>query len=337
MKNINLSSIDNLALSLESPKKGEVITSLLLSKVIADPDQPRKDRNKDADNDLANNIKEDGVIQPIIVRPENSSGLHMIVCGERRYDASIKAGLDTIPCIIRDIDSSMILIIQTVENIQRDNMSLADEIEAVAKISIEHGAKKAAQLLGKKSQYVSKRVRVFKANKYILDFLKLGYSNDFSAFYELALLDSKNHDEAKILVDSWLISPAIRTSLRVQIEDIKGRLSESKENIVVQLPSSNENESREIDNDVIESIKTIEEVITSDSSSNSVGKKKDNKESSSSKMKRIMNVGGQPDSFEVKSLEDKKVLSFKFDDGSCIDIDIINDDWINFVNEVNKK
>jgi ParB family chromosome partitioning protein len=80
------SSIDNLALSLDQPQKGEKITLLSLDKVIPDPDQPRRDRNKEADNELANSIKEEGVIQPIIVRPENDDGYHMIICGERRYD-----------------------------------------------------------------------------------------------------------------------------------------------------------------------------------------------------------------------------------------------------------
>jgi hypothetical protein len=56
-------------------------------------------------------------------------------------------------------------------------LALADEIEAVAKIAKAHGTKKTAELLGKKSQYVSKRVRVYKANSYLWDFIKLGYSN----------------------------------------------------------------------------------------------------------------------------------------------------------------
>lgn len=337
MKNINLSSIDNLALSLDQPQKGEKITLLSLDKVIPDPDQPRRDRNKEADNELANSIKEEGVIQPIIVRPENDDGYHMIICGERRYDGSKKAGLDTIPCIVRDIESSMILTIQTVENIQRDNMSLADEIEAVAKIAKAHGTKKTAELLGKKSQYVSKRVRVYKANPYLWDFIKLGYSNDFSAFYELALLDSKNHDEAKILVDSWILSPTIRTSLRTQVEDIKRRISKPKKNNVIDINSSNDVDAVKLNDDVIESINTIETVLNDSSDSTTANGKKEQNQPKKVKKDKPLNVGGVPDSFKVESLQDRKLLSFTFDDGVLIDIEISNDDWMNFVNEVNKE
>lgn len=337
MKNINLSSIDNLALSLDQPQKGEKITLLSLDKIIPDPDQPRRDRNKEADNELANSIKEDGVIQPIIVRPENDSGHHMIICGERRYDASIKARLDTIPCIVRDIESSMILTIQTVENIQRDNMSLADEIEAVAKIAKAHGTKKTAELLGKKSQYISKRVRVYKANSYLWDFIKLGYSNDFAAFYELALLDSKNHDEAKILVESWILSPSIRTSLRTQVEDIKKRISKPKKNNIIDIDSSTEVDTEKLNDDVIKSIDTIEDEINDSSDiTREEGERVKNKQKKSIKNKP-MNVGGTPDSFKVEGLNNGKLISFTFDDGVVIDIEISNEDWKEFVNEINKE
>lgn len=66
------------------------------------------------------------------------------------------------------------------------------------------------------------------------------------------------------------------------------------------------------------------------------GKKEKNKPKKVKKDKPL-NVGGVPDSFKVKSLQDRKLLSFTFDDGVLIDIEISNDDWMNFVNEVNKE
>ena len=94
MNKINLSVIDNLAVSLEAPQKGEVVYELKLSEIIPDPDQPRKERHREEDNNLADSIQSEGVIQPILVRPKSESGDYMIICGERRYDASIQAGLN---------------------------------------------------------------------------------------------------------------------------------------------------------------------------------------------------------------------------------------------------
>ena len=350
MNNIDLSVIDNLALSLDTPQKWEVVNTLNLNDIIPDPDQPRNERNREEDKNLADSIQSDGVIQPIIVRPKSESGYYMIVCGERRYDASIIAGLKTIPAIIRDIDTSMILTIQTVENIQRDNMSLTDEIAAVAKIAKEHGTKRTAELLGKKSQYVSKRVRVFKADQYILDFIKTGYSNDFAAFYELALLDGKNHEEAKTLVDTWMDSPALRTSLRTQIDDVKSRLSEPKNKAVIDLSESNKQELPGKESNGLDSVNANSEVLDSDSHHGPVNddeiehdprvsltSQPKNTNDLNPELNNIVNVGGAPKAFKIESLKYAKLLSFIFDDGGHVNIEISHNKWVDFIHEVNNQ
>ena len=201
-------------------------------------------------------------------------------------------------------------------------MSLADEIAAVAKIAIEHGAKKTAELLGKKSQYVSKRVRVFKADQCIIDFIKTGYSNDFAAFYELALLDDKHYQEAQTIVDAWMTSPMIRTSLRLQIDEVKNRLSVSKNKASV----ANDGH-RAAENEASE---TGDEIPVEHHSN------PQKTDSLPSKSNDHLNRRGMPESFTIESEDDATVMRFLFEDGGNFTIKMDHKDWKSFVNEVNQ-
>lgn len=106
----------------------EVIIELDLSCLIANPDQPRKDFDKSKLNDLAQSIKENGVIQPIIVK-EVVDG-YKIVAGERRYRASKLAGRTTIPAIIRPYKEEMVAEVALLENLQRENLNVIEEAVA---------------------------------------------------------------------------------------------------------------------------------------------------------------------------------------------------------------
>jgi ParB/RepB/Spo0J family partition protein len=319
---LNLSGIDNLSLMLGDSVE---VLEINITDIIPDPNQPRKERNQESDKELSQSIKEKGVLQAIVVRPKDDLGKHMIAFGHRRYDASILAKKKTIPCVVKEIDTEEILSIQVIENIQRDNMSLADEIESISKVVEQYGVKETARILGKKSQYISKRVRVNKSKQYILDFIKMKFSNDMSAYYELALLESKYPSEAKELVDDWILSPYLRTSLRNQIEEIKKKLSleNKKENITVSIPTTKE----KIKIEEINSIKEIESIVSV----------VDAKTPKNDKKIKPINVNAEPDSFEIKAIDNETLLSFKFDDGEKIDIKIDEDLWSKFVDEINRR
>src|SRR5690606_5877735 len=79
-------------------------------------DQPRKDFDEESIEELVKSIKEHGILQPILLKP-NSNGRYTIIAGERRWRAARLAGLDRIPAIIRDIDDSEMLILALVENL----------------------------------------------------------------------------------------------------------------------------------------------------------------------------------------------------------------------------
>ena len=93
-----------------------------LSEIEPNPDQPRKIFDKDALDELSENIKKYGLIQPIVVRP-TIMGTYQIVAGERRWRASMQAGLKTVPVIIKELDDAETMEIAIIENLQREDLN----------------------------------------------------------------------------------------------------------------------------------------------------------------------------------------------------------------------
>ena len=99
-----------------------------------DPDQPRKFFDEQALTELSASIASHGVLQPILVR-EGTDGIFVIVSGERRYQATLKAGLETIPAIITDGEPAEISII---ENLLRENLTAIEEAEGIERLRAQH-------------------------------------------------------------------------------------------------------------------------------------------------------------------------------------------------------
>lgn len=106
------------------------LQELPLSKVHANPDQPRRHFDQEALNELAASVKEHGVLQPIIVAPHN--GGYQIVAGERRFRAATQAGLATIPAVVRSFGDQHKLEVSLIENIQRRDLNSVETAVAYA-------------------------------------------------------------------------------------------------------------------------------------------------------------------------------------------------------------
>lgn len=113
-------------------EKVSELKNLPISKVYANPDQPRRSFDKEALQELSDSIKEYGVLQPIIVTPGMNG--YQIVAGERRYRAATAAGLDTIPAIIRDLSDQHKLELSLIENIQRRDLNAIETATAYLKL-----------------------------------------------------------------------------------------------------------------------------------------------------------------------------------------------------------
>lgn len=103
-----------------------------LSDVVPNPDQPRRNFDEQALEEMAQSIKEHGVIQPIVVNPVD--GKYQIVAGERRYRSAGRAGLDKIPAIVRTLDDQNVLEISLIENLQRRDLNILETATAYLKL-----------------------------------------------------------------------------------------------------------------------------------------------------------------------------------------------------------
>jgi len=172
-------------LNEQASKVGQLF-ELPLSIVEVDKNQPRKTfKNIDS---LAQSIKENGVIQPIIVTAKKRDGIHRIIAGERRYLASQKAGLTTIPCIVRQDESdASIILLQLLENDQRENVSPFEEADALRDLIENKDVKKSdiAKVLGRDNSWISMRLKIADADNHIRELSDKGIIDDVRTLYEL--------------------------------------------------------------------------------------------------------------------------------------------------------
>jgi ParB family chromosome partitioning protein len=166
-----------------------------------DPNQPRKTfRNIEG---LAESIRFKGIIQPIIVRPRNQSGKYTIIAGERRFHAAKMAGLQTLPCIIRDEEDANILILQLLENDQRDNVSPFEESAALNTLVNNMGVTKSqvAAELGRDPAWISIRLGLQGASNTIRQLAEEGIIEDIRTLHELRKLESESPIQAQGLIE----------------------------------------------------------------------------------------------------------------------------------------
>lgn len=140
----------------ETPK--EAITMVKLSELRSNPYQPRKVFDEDALKELAASIKEHGVFQPIIAKKSIKG--YEIIAGERRVKASIMAGLEEIPTIIRNFDDTEMMEIALLENLQRENLNAIEEANAYKKLleTLSITQEQLAARLGKSRSHITNMI-----------------------------------------------------------------------------------------------------------------------------------------------------------------------------------
>lgn len=117
--------LDALISEATAETGSEPEATIEISKITRNPNQPRKNFDETALQELADSIKQNGVLQPILVR--KIGGKYQIVAGERRYQASKLAGLKEIPAVVRDIDDKEVFQLALIENLQRSDLSPMEE------------------------------------------------------------------------------------------------------------------------------------------------------------------------------------------------------------------
>jgi ParB/RepB/Spo0J family partition protein len=144
-------------------KRNRSYGDLEIEKIRPDPDQVRKvDTSSESFAELLASVREHGVLEPITVRWLEEQKLYQVVTGERRYLASQRAGLKTIPAIVRDVDDTTKAVHQLVENLQRENMNPIDEARAFHRYlaATQSSQDDLAKRIGKSKTYVSRMMSI---------------------------------------------------------------------------------------------------------------------------------------------------------------------------------
>ena len=163
--------------------------------------QPRKYFSKENLEELSNSIKEQGVIQPIVVRPDKSSeGKYEIVAGERRWLASQNAGLHEVPVVVVDVDDVKSLELSIVENVQRHDLNPIEEARGYQKLIDEfsYNQDKLSKFIGKSRSYIANSLRLLSLPHEVLLMVEQG---NLSAGHARSLIGLNNSIEiAKIII-----------------------------------------------------------------------------------------------------------------------------------------
>jgi len=156
--------------------------------------QPRKNFNKESLEELANSIREQGVIQPIIVRPSKSSeGKYEIIAGERRWLASQNAGLHEVPVVILDINDEKSLEFAIVENVQRQDLNPIEEAQGYQKLIDEfnYNQEKLSKFIGKSRSYIANSLRLLTLPLEIINLVSDGNISSGHARSLIGLMNAK--------------------------------------------------------------------------------------------------------------------------------------------------
>ena len=139
------------------------INEIEISKIKPNPDQPRREFDQEALSELATSIRELGIIQPISLR-QISDGTYQIIAGERRYRASIMAGLKTIPAYVRTAEDETMMEMALIENIQREDLNSIEIALTFQKLIEQYNLtqERLSDRVGKKRTTIAKYLRLLK-------------------------------------------------------------------------------------------------------------------------------------------------------------------------------
>ncbi len=173
-----------------APRRAE--QTLPIERVAPNPNQPRRSFDPDKLEDLANSIREKGIIQPLIVRPDpNKSGQYQIVAGERRWRAAQAAQLHEVPVLVRDFDDTEVLEVAIIENIQRADLNPVEEAAGYRQLidRFGHTQEQLARALGKSRSHIANQMRLLGLPRDVLDLLE---SEALSAGHARALITAED-------------------------------------------------------------------------------------------------------------------------------------------------
>lgn len=200
-------------------KKQSTVTEIPIEELAPGQYQPRKRMHKDTLEELSDSIKQQGVLQPIVVRKQ-ASGLYEIVVGERRWRAAQLAGLETIPSIIKDINNSQAARMSLIENLQREDLNAMDQARGLQRLQMEFNLSQEdlGRAVGKSRSSITNLLRLTKLSQEVQKMLEQGM---IEMGHARALLSLKEEKQAALARDI--------VKRKLSVREVEGLVS--KENI----------------------------------------------------------------------------------------------------------
>ena len=216
------------------------VSEIALNDIAPNPDQPRRSFDSEALETLADSIRQSGVLQPLLVVPEGAR--YRIVAGERRYRAARMAGLQTVPCVVRDLNAQERMEAALIENLQREDLNPIEEAAGIRALMEECGYTQelAAKRVGRSRPAVANLLRLLALPEEIQQMVKNG---DLSAGHARVLAGIANKQtqmklarrivaeglsvrEAEHLaaVPETVPAPREAAPLPLELEDMRARL-----------------------------------------------------------------------------------------------------------------
>ena len=183
--------------ALSEDTKNQETTEIKLSMIEPNPNQPRNYFDPDALETLAESIAEHGLIQPITITPRNN-GRYMIVAGERRWRAAKKAGLTSIPALIKELSDEEIAKLALIENLQREDLNHIEEALGYKSLIDDYSLTQEAvsKIIGKSRSAVANSLRLLVLDD---DIQKLLIDGSLTGGHARALLAVENRKDREIL------------------------------------------------------------------------------------------------------------------------------------------
>jgi ParB family transcriptional regulator, chromosome partitioning protein len=199
------------------PEPGEELAELAVDRLQAGAHQPRRAFDEDALESLADSIRAQGVVQPIVVRPVGADR-YEIVAGERRWRAAQKVGLKKIPAVVRSMDDRVAMAVALVENIQRADLNALEEAQALKRLIEECGLthEQCAEAVGKSRVAVTNLLRLFELNSDVQDLLRAGKLSPGHAKVLLGVSGPRQSALAKIVVERQLTVRQVEAMLQAE-------------------------------------------------------------------------------------------------------------------------
>ncbi len=176
--------------SVSAPEGQRNLQTLPVDRIFPNPNQPRRDFSAESLAELADSIRQKGVVQPLIVRP-TSDDSYEIVAGERRWRATQMAGLHQVPVLVRDYDDAEVVEIAIIENVQRADLNAVEEAMAYRQLMdrFGHTQEKIASSLSRSRSHVANSLRLLQLPDPVLALLQSG---QLSAGHARALITSSD-------------------------------------------------------------------------------------------------------------------------------------------------